>query len=208
MSEYQKIPNIYLLDKQTSRYNGQFSTPELEYLANCRWECTEKIDGTNIRILWDGYRVTLCGRTDRAALPESVSTMLNERFGGSVNETFFEQIFGATPANLYGEAFGPGIHSGGKYGSTVQFRIFDVLIGDFWLESANVKDIAEKLGTQYVPEVFSGTLFEAVSFTAEMKQTQIEGGHAIPEGLVCRPAVRLNTAKGKRILCKIRKEFL
>ena len=36
-----------------------FSKPEFEYLAKSIWVGTEKIDGTNIRIGWDGEKAEL-----------------------------------------------------------------------------------------------------------------------------------------------------
>ena len=43
--------------------------PTIEYLKNNKWVFTEKVDGTNIRIFWDGHSVTFAGRTDRAQIP-------------------------------------------------------------------------------------------------------------------------------------------
>ena len=64
-----------------------------------------KIDGTNIRILWDGHRVTFAGRTDNAQIPAELTNRLFELFGGEVNEELFEQKFGDMPVMLVGEGY-------------------------------------------------------------------------------------------------------
>lgn len=65
--EYTKIPNIFKREMygKNKLIEGEYSTPELEYLSDALWEFTEKVDGTNIRIVWDGYRVSFAGRTDK-----------------------------------------------------------------------------------------------------------------------------------------------
>ncbi len=61
------------------------------------------------------------------------------------------------PITLYGEGYGGGIQKGGaEYtsktkGGAVNFRLFDVLVGETWLRRADVEDVAEKLGIKCVP---------------------------------------------------------
>ena len=71
MIEYTKIPNIYRRETfgKNKMIEGAYSSPELKYLSESMWEFEEKLDGTNIRILWDGYRVSFAGRTDKAQIP-------------------------------------------------------------------------------------------------------------------------------------------
>lgn len=48
---YQKINTIFKRDENNIIMpNAEFSIPELEWLRNCKFDATEKIDGTNIRI--------------------------------------------------------------------------------------------------------------------------------------------------------------
>jgi hypothetical protein len=107
MQEYVKIPNIFVRSEETKKLvRGEFSSPTLEALQNIRWEFTEKIDGTNIRVCWDGHRVTFAGRTERASIPAPLVNHLNELFGGTDNEEIFEQLFGETAVILFGEGYG------------------------------------------------------------------------------------------------------
>ena len=48
--EYQKINTLFKRDVKNVIIPSQYTCEEFSYLKDCLWECTEKIDGTNIRI--------------------------------------------------------------------------------------------------------------------------------------------------------------
>jgi hypothetical protein len=55
MKEYHKIQTIFKRDmtnKAKSLFEGRWTMPEFEYLANNTWVFTEKVDGTNIRVIF------------------------------------------------------------------------------------------------------------------------------------------------------------
>mgnify|MGYP003290714294 CR=1 FL=1 len=65
MIEYHKIETLFERDEKTKKLiEGNFRNKTVEFLKDNLWEFTEKIDGTNIRILWDGHKVTF-GRKNR-----------------------------------------------------------------------------------------------------------------------------------------------
>jgi len=70
MREYPKIYGPYLRHTEGPDRNklieGAWSRPEIGYLADFEWHFTEKVDGTNIRVHWDGHKVEFGGRTERA----------------------------------------------------------------------------------------------------------------------------------------------
>ena len=68
---YPKIDTVFKRDaaRRFIIIPGDYSTPEFEYLADTPWGWTEKVDGTNIRLHWDGSEVTIGGRTDNAQVP-------------------------------------------------------------------------------------------------------------------------------------------
>lgn len=74
--------------------NGKFRNETVEFCKDLTWQFTEKVDGTNIRVYWDGHRVEFGGRTENAQIPAPLVNKLNELFGGDINEQFFEQKFG------------------------------------------------------------------------------------------------------------------
>ena len=113
---------------------GVYRNSMVDFLKNNQWEFTEKVDGTNIRVVWDGHQVSFYGRTDKAQIPNHLMVRLEEMFGGEANEQIFEQTFGSSNAVLYGEGYGPKIQNGGLYRDTVDFILFDVAVADRFLE--------------------------------------------------------------------------
>lgn len=203
MKEYHKIETLYARDSKTKKLiEGQYRNPIFDYLKDNLWEFTEKIDGTNIRIHWDGHKVTFAGRTDKAQIPVELMNRLIELFGGEVNEQLFEQKFGATPVTLYGEGYGAKIQNGGLYKDRQDFILFDVLIADNWQPRYSVNDIAGYFNIEVVPIVLCGTLQEAVDFVKTKPNSKI--GTAKSEGLVGRPCIEMKTRTGDRVIVKIK----
>ena len=108
MIEYIKIETPYIRSEDGNKklIEGKFRNETIEFLKDVEWQFTEKIDGTNISIVWDGHKVEFHGRTERAQIPAHLVNKLNDLFKGEVNEEMFEQIFGDTPMILYGEGYG------------------------------------------------------------------------------------------------------
>jgi len=203
--KYHKIQTIFLRDpenKYKTLLEGQFALPEFEYLANNLWVFTEKIDGTNIRIIWDGERVSFGGRTDNAQIPTFLYNRLSELFPSEL----FLNLYKENPMVLYGEGYGAKIQSGGNYiPDGVNFILFDINIGN-WMPRDVVEDIAGKLSIQTVPIVGEGTLYDAVELVREGFKSKV--GTQIAEGLVMRPSVELVGRTGNRIISKIKyKDF-
>jgi hypothetical protein len=83
MSEYHKIKTLFKRDmssKNKTLLEGEWTLPEFEYLAKNVWTFTEKVDGTNIRVVFENGAVTYGGRTDEAQIPATLVARLNERF--------------------------------------------------------------------------------------------------------------------------------
>ena len=143
-NKYPKIETCFQRSLETKKLlDGVWRSDELQYLKDCEWIWTEKVDGTNIQIRWDGHRVEFGGRTERANIPQPLMDYLETTFGGEVNEEIFEQLFGETEVVLFGEGYGPKIQSGGGYRKDVSFILFDVKIGNFWLLRNKVEEIAK-----------------------------------------------------------------
>lgn len=209
MKEYHKIQSVFLRNLESRGKEllpGKFTLPEFEALQNLNWIWTEKIDGTNIRIAWDSEQVVLGGRTDNANLPALLVRTLQEKFTPEKMATIFNG-----PACLYGEGYGTKIQSCGSayIPDRNDFILFDVRIGDLWLERHNVEDIAEKLGIQVVPIVGSGTLSQAIEFVRNGFYSKVSSSPLLAEGVITRPAIELRNRVGHRIITKIKhKDFL
>ena len=80
MKEYHKIDSLFKRTERGELILGDFSRPEFAYLARTEWEWTEKVDGTNIRVSWDGMAVRFGGKTDNAMLPVPLLDRLHVLF--------------------------------------------------------------------------------------------------------------------------------
>lgn len=221
MSTYHKINGLYKRYREGERKGrfifGQYSVPEFEYLINNEWEWSEKLDGTNVRILFHTHplccNVEFKGRTDRADMPKHLLAKLQETFPLTKLKTVFditdESGEEAPDIALFGEGVGYKIQQGCKYfggKQEVGFVLFDVRIGKWWLKREDVNKIAEQLGIKAVPIVGHGTIKEATEFVKKGFKSTF--GDFIAEGLVIRPTIELKTRSGQRIITKIKhKDF-
>jgi hypothetical protein len=181
----------------------QYSRPEYEYLANNAWLFTEKVDGTNIRIMWDGESVTFGGKTDNAQLPGQLVINMQKQF---LPEKF-EMAGLPVGTCLYGEGYGGKIQkAGATYGPEQRFVLFDVMVGDFWLEREDIEDVGNKVGADVVPQVGMGTLYDMVTLVSGGIGSQ--WGDFKAEGLVARPTTELVNRYGERVITKLKtKDF-
>ena len=206
MNEYHKINSIFKRTPDGRKVLwGEYSDPAFEYLADNLWVFTEKVDGTNIRVIWNEERLTFGGKTERAQIPAKLVARLEERFLPQV-DTYFKPTFGADSACLYGEGYGPGIQGGGKYRSDgPDFVLFDVKVGQWWLERNNVGDVAAKLDLMVVPEIGQGSLSKMVKRVGDgFVSTWATSEAFSAEGIVARPASELRTRQGHRIITKLK----
>jgi hypothetical protein len=201
--EYHKIKALFERDEQTKKtVEGRYGSEAVQYLANNLWQFTEKINGVNIRIYWDGHRVNFYGRTDITEIPTTLVNRLSNLFLGEANEQLFEQKFGETEVILFGEGYGEKIQSGGAYRNGQDFILFDVMIDGKYQQREDVEDIAKYFGIDTVPIIFEGTLQEAVDYVKTKPKSKI--GTADSEGLVGRPKVELLDRNGERVITKIK----
>lgn len=215
MAEYQKIQTLFKRDERNIIIPDQFTYPEFEVLKDLKWECTEKIDGTNIRIELassenpeDGIIMSFKGRTDKANIPEHLLTKLNwlfdrEHLMEALNITDETQNCNIT---LYGEGYGAKIQKGRNYISNdVNFILFDVKVGKWWLDREAIKDIANKLGINAVPLMGYMTIPEAIEYVKKgFKSTIAENKDYDAEGLVLKAPCGLLKRDGERLITKIK----
>jgi hypothetical protein len=206
MIEYNKIDTLYKRDMEGTKklLEGEFRNPTVEFLKDNVWQFTEKVDGTNVRIFWDGHSVQFGGRTDKAQMPAPLVNHLNSVFGTPEAEQIFEEKFGETPVILFGEGYGPKIQSGGNYRNDVSFIMFDVIIAGNYQPRESVEDIAKAFGVDVVPIIFEGTIQEGVDFVKTNPDSTM--GTAKMEGLVGRPKIEMRDRCGKRVIVKIKWE--
>ena len=209
MTTYNKIETLYNRDIEGSKklIEGSFRNETVEFLKDAPWQFTEKIDGTNIRIMWDGHKITYGGRTERANIPAHLMNKLLELFGNEETEQLFEQIFGDKEVIFFGEGYGAKIQGcGGLYRSDVSFILFDVMINGNYQPREMVETAAKQFNLEIVPIIFEGKLEDGVKYVKTKPRSTI--GKASMEGLVARPKVELKDRCGERLIVKIKvKDF-
>ena len=212
MERYHKIQTVYKRDPKTNFKTlllNEFSLPEFEYLRDNSWVFTEKVDGTNIRVIWNGndfidnFSLEFRGKTNNAQLSTQLINVLPCLF----NKERMQEIFSRTSVCLYGEGYGAKIQKGGgKYRADQSFVLFDIKIEDFWLQRKDIEDIAQKLNIEIVPIIGIGTLTDMISIVR--KGFNSDWGDFIAEGIVAKPQIELKTRSGQRIITKIKhKDF-
>lgn len=178
---------------------GVWTSPEFEVLANLPWTWSEKIDGTNIRVGWDGHKALFGGRTDNAMIPALLFMELTDMFPAEL----FEQRFGEQEVTLYGEGFGPKIQKvGSLYSTQHDFHVFDVRIGKWWLSPGDVRGVAESLGIGYAYQYPDMSPLEAVYCVENGLQSAF--GNFFAEGMVGRAPAGLLSRSGDRIAMKVK----
>ena len=205
MKTYHKIQTIFKRDPKTKFKTllSEYSIPEFEYLKNNEWIFTEKVDGTNIRIMFNG-NISFGGKTDRAQIP---SELVNNIQGKFLSKKDIFESFGSIEVCLYGEGYGPKIQGGGKYRNNQQFVLFDVKIGKWWLQRTDVEDIGKQFEIDVVPIIGYGSLEDMIYLTK--KGFNSAWGNFTAEGIVARPSIELKTRSGRRIITKLKhKDFL
>lgn len=207
METYHKIKTVLSRDPDNNYktlLDNVWAKSEFEYLQDNGWVFTEKIDGTNVRIHWDGQQVEYSGRTDRAQMPTKlIQVLMNTVAAEQIGDVFED----STDVTLYGEGFGAGIQKGGgNYRPDQGFILFDVLICGMWLERENVEAIASSLGVSVVAEVGTGSLRDAIEIAQHGFNSTF--GDFPAEGLVMRPRIELTNRRGERVIGKIKtKDF-
>ncbi len=219
MKEYAKIQSVYKRDEKTHKFiEGNWSLPEFEYLKDNIWVWTEKVDGTNIRVMGHPERlhdlgsqgshasVKFGGKTDNAQIP----TFLLEKLQQTFTSEKMKEVFGETEVCLYGEGYGARIQKGGKYiPDGVDFTLIDVLIEGWWLRRDDIEGIAQKLGIKIVPVIAEGTLEDAIRLVKSQTLLSKFGSQDfLMEGLVLKPKIELRNRQGNRIITKLKhKDF-
>jgi len=190
---------------------GQYSEWEFENIK--RWSVEEKIDGTNVRILYnqsgpgEPFELTFAGRTSNAQMPCHLLKKLQELF--SLEK--FNQVFPeARRVVLFGEGYGPKIQAcGGNYSKEVGFILFDVYIDGWWLKREDVKIISERLLIPMVPQLGIMTEEEVVDFVKSKPISRCSLVPQMMEGVVCRSEPLMLFRNGNPMIWKLKcKEFI
>ena len=192
--EYPKIQTLFMRDKKGLIIPDSNTRPEFDYLRENLWECTEKIDGTN------------CGRTERAAIPQHLLAKMKQLFDNIDWREIFGCLVPNTHITIFGEGYGIKIQKGGNYiKNDVNFILFDIRVGNWWLTRESCEDIAKKLNISIVPMIGMFTIDEAIDIVKRgFKSTIAENKDYDAEGLVLKTPMGLLDRGGNRIITKLK----
>ena len=136
-----KCPTDQLVDKTI--YAKPWMT--IFYEENALMYASEKIDGTNVGIKWDGDRVSFVGHTDKSTFCPRYLDYLNERFGTPQFESVLEEVFGEKPSFIFGEGVSKDYNHHYGYPDG-EFIMYDICCdGKFWNRDP-VHNVSKKFG--------------------------------------------------------------
>jgi ATP-dependent RNA circularization protein (DNA/RNA ligase family) len=189
---------------------GDYAQPEFASVG--WWRVSEKVDGTNIRVIIRdpgcGKDVLFAGRTNDAQIPPHLLRTLEELFPP-------DKLLGVFKGNkesriiLYGEGYGHKIQAcGGKYRKEAGFILFDVRVGEWWLQQEDVKGVAESLGVPMVPDLGFMSESQIVEFVTQDPPSQCSTESQTMEGIVARSEPLMLFRNGNPIMWKLKcKDF-
>lgn len=200
--KYPKLNTLWKRDEQNNFIiiEGEYSCPE--FASVDKWHITEKIDGTNIRVIWDGKEVSFGGRTDKATIPDYLLDYLKKTF---TNEILSHTFPDKSHIILFGEGYGPKIQAiGHKYRADNSFILFDVWIGGWWLVPDKVKEVASTLKIDYVPELGIMSKQEVVELVRKGFKSRISVGELLAEGIIARSHPLMLFRSGEPLMWKLK----
>ena len=208
MKEYHKIETLFKFNPELKKFERRvFYNPTVSLLANHLWHFTEKIDGTNFRIYWDGHSLSYGGRTNKATFSKQQIEYIEKFLVTDELEIQLEQMFKEKEVYIFGELYGKNIQRNGKmYSENYEFKVFDVMVNDIYLQFDNAVNVTKELGLKFVPDIMLGTINDGIEYVESHIKSVFSD--APLEGLVGKPVGDLRDRLGKRIIVKIKKRDL
>ena len=210
MYKYPKMETLLKRD-ENFKITDEIRLPEFENIKN--WLITEKIDGTNIRIIYTpDDKLLIRGRTDKASIPTFLLEELQNMFTAEKVKAILDNPI-EKGLCLYGEGYGARIQKGGgNYNQYNSFRLFDIWIDNCWLEWESVEKIAQQLEIKPVPVIMETDVETAIELVKKETWSEVamEEGHPghIAEGIVARAYPTMLFRNGNPIKWKLKvKDF-
>lgn len=179
---------------------------------------TEKVDGTNLNIIYDGNHVHYTGHTDKTVWNPEVEEWIKNNFNANF-EQICEQLFGENEIRLCGELIGPKIQSNFYKLEDYKFILFDIHndTTNTWWRREKIEEIAKELNLDIVPLVMNK--FSFANLSTESKNSLMGWTYILQnnvkleskinkdveiEGFVVRPLMEILKANGERVIYKIK----
>ena len=211
MDKYPKISTLFPFNKEIKKFDSTkgFANENVGFLVHHTWLWSEKIDGTNVRIHWDGYNLSYKGRKDNSEFSAEQDEFLAVEIANMDLGQLIEQTFGEKEVYIFGELHGKNIQKAGPlYSDQYQFRVFDMKVNGIWINRlVKLEEIANGiLGLEVAPLILVGTIDDAIRHVKV--NTKSTFSDAPLEGLVGVPMGGLLDNQGRRIAVKVKKRDL
>ena len=167
----------------------------------------EKIHGSSAHLKWKDNKIIFFSGGEKH---ETFKKIFDEEF--LTNK--FKELFEGINTTIFGEVYGGKCQGMSEtYGKEMKFVVFDVKVGDNWLDVPNAEDVAKKLNLEFVDYVKVATDLELLNAERDKDSTQAIrngcGEGKLREGVVLRPLIEVTKNNGNRIIVKHKRdEFL
>lgn len=214
---YPKINSLYKRDGHDFTQTGVKGSGKLmlgvyargEFSIINHWYVQEKLDGTNIRIIFERHEhgeptVSIGGRTENAMIPSPLLNHLRDTFTVDKLDKQFEK---SNYVLLFGEGIGPKIQSGGYYTKEPKFVLFDVFCSGWWLDIMDVAEVANNLEIPFAPLCMPGgqTVGDIEAFVRSRPPSIYATAEThIMEGVVARPIFPLLFRNKEPVVFKLK----
>jgi len=172
----------------------------------------EKIHGTAAGILFTPLTNTISFQSGGEKHERFVALFDQEKLIQAFKEL---GVSNDRTVKVYGECYGASQQGmSHTYGKDLRFIVFDVRIGDCWLDVPNAEDVAKKLGLEFV--YYEKCPTDLASLDAQRDKPSVQavrnfvsntvdymaGRGPKREGVVLRPMVEMTDNRGNRVMCK------
>lgn len=200
--KYPKIDTLWKRDEDNKFRIIEGDYSKIEFANIKKWNITEKIDGTNTRVVYENGSVIFGGRTDNAQIPTRLLQYLQTTFTPSLLNSVFSD---AGKVILFGEGYGAKIQKGGGlYRKDNAFILFDVWVDGWWLLRDSMEDIAIKLDIKCVPLLGLMSVDEAVKYVKSKPKSRISEEPKVAEGIVACAVPTMLFRNGNPIVWKLK----
>jgi RNA ligase len=170
----------------------------------------EKIHGTSAHVGWHAGQLHLSpGGSKMVNFEKAVYGLVGNQAprASALAMTARFMALGHADVTVYGEAYGGSIAKmSATYGKDQKFIVFDVKIGDTWLNVENAYDVAvKKLGLEFVYFEKIPCTLEAIDAQRDAPSVQaVRNGMGVHprEGIVLRPLMEFADNCGERVIAK------
>jgi hypothetical protein len=163
----------------------------------------EKIHGTSAHVRWSDGSLKFGSGGEKHA-----------RFMALFDDDALANLFrelGHPSVTIYGEAYGGKQQAQAwRYGPDLRFVVFEVKVGETWLDVPNAADVARKLGLEFVAYERVSTDLDVLNALRDSCSVQAErngmGTDKPREGIVLRPLIEFVRTNGERVIAKHKRD--